>query len=246
MKLQRLIPLTCSVALASALTACGGGGEKGPQWAQTTVAELKAPPPLVISDIKTYALPCSDDVNSTYSEIDYVVTFKTSDGKSREQVQRHWYIGTGCSIGNLAVVFKVPADVVTNDSTFTEPDLNLTAIRQTKTNPGGTIVVSIQNPSVTVESLIEEGTNAPFYRVTLPPSNGATVPFEIDTDATQAAVTTRDLAAYSGNSLYWGASNALDSQGYPTHLLFNDPTQVFALTANTSLAAPVMPGAVIP
>lgn len=241
MKLQRLIPLTCSVALAAALTACGGGGEKGPQWAQATVAEMQKDAPLAISDVKTYVLPCSDDVNGTYSELDYVVTFKTSDGKSREQVHRHWYMGTGCPSGNLAVVFKVPADVVTNDSTFTDPDLSLTAIRQTKTNPGGTIVVSIQNPNVTVEGLIEEGTNAPFYRVTLPPPIGGTVPLVIDTDALQAAGASRDLAAYDGNLLYWGDGRAVDSQGYPTHLLFSEAPLVFTLTANTALTAPVLP-----
>jgi len=242
MKLQRLIPLTCSVALAAALTACGGGGEVGPKWAQTVKAELKA---ITISDVKSYALPCSDDLTSSYSEAVLLVSFKTSDGGAYEQIQRNWFIGTGCQSSKFALVIKVPADKVSNDSTFTDPDLGLLTTRQTKTNPGGSLAVTIVDPTVTAEFLPDANTGSPILRVTLPPSNGATAPFLIDQDGTISASKLSDLAAFKGDLLYWGDGSDVDSKGYPTHLLFQDLTQVFTLTPNTKINAPVLAGATL-
>jgi len=234
MKLHRLISLTCSVALAAALTACGGGGETGPQWAQETKQTLTQ----VAYNVQTYITPCEDVLGGFYSNASVLVTYQTAAGNF-EQVQRNWYTGPNCVGSNLDLVVKYPTSKVTANGTFVDPDLGLTTTRQTKANVGGEMVLVKVGPSVTFTR--EEDQQGFFYDVTLSPAPGVTsgasfqVPTPLDPSEQQ------DVAAYQGDLLYWGDSNAaLDSNGFPTTLL-RDPAQVFTRIPNSLPNAPALP-----
>jgi hypothetical protein len=229
MKLRRLIQLTASVATAAVLSACGGGGDAGPQWAQDTKATLSA------TGVKSYTTPCFEQPSSTggYSEASVLVTFKTANG-NYEQVQPTVYKGLGCTAANIAVVRKYPAALVTDDSTFVDPDLSLITKRQTKISPGGDLVVVVVDPTVTVERKTNPNNLADYFEITLP--NVAM----FQESALFAPRTYRNLAAYQRDTLYWGDTVGIDDDVYPTRLAL-DPDLIFTSIANTDPNAPSFP-----
>jgi hypothetical protein len=234
MKLHRLIPLTCSVALAAALTACGGGGEVGPKWAQTVKAELKSE----TFDVKTFATPCAAVLGGFYSNASVLVTYQTSTGQY-EQRQDNWYLGADCISSNLDLVVKYPTSKVTANGTFVDPDLGLVTTRQTKANVGGEMMLVKVGPSVTFTR--GEDQFGFFYDVTLSRAPGVTgtAGFQVPTPLEPSEQ--QDVAAYNGDTLYWGDGNsALDSAGFPTALL-QEPEQVFTRIPNSTANAPALP-----
>jgi hypothetical protein len=235
MKLHRLIPLTCSVALAAALTACGGGGETGPQWAQDTKKTLAQD---VAYNIQTYAIPCEDIIGGFYSNASVLVTYQTAEGNF-EQLQQNWYTGPNCVGSNLDLVVKYPTSKVTANGTFVDPDLGLTTTRQTKANVGGEMVLVKVGPSVTFTR--EEDQLGFFYDVTLSPAPGVTGAANFAVPTPLEPSEQQDVAAYQGDTLYWGDGNGtLDSNGFPTTLA-RDPVQVFTRIPNSAPNAPALP-----
>jgi len=236
MKLRRLIQLTASVATAAVLSACGGGGETGPQWAQDTKSALGKPTPY---NIKTYASSCEPlDIDHTFAFV--LVTYQTSEGDF-EQVQNNYYDGLECVDTKVAMVVKLPTSKVTANGTFIDPDLGLTTTRQTKTTAGGEVILVKINPLITVERLTDQ--LGDYYSIFLPPQPGSSAGGSRPTVATPISPDTQlDVAAFDdgGNTLYWGdtsASAPLDNEGFPTQL---NP-QTFTLVPNTSANAPALP-----
>lgn len=236
MKLRRLIQLTASVATAAVLSACGGGGETGPQWAQDTKSALAKPTPY---NIKSYATACEAlDADHSYAAV--LVTYQTSEGDF-EQVHNNYYDGLECGAANVAMVVKLPASKVTANGTFIDPDLGLTTTRQTKVTAGGEVIIVKVNPQITVERFTDE--QGDYYGIYLPPQPGSSAGgFQTTQPIPVSAGTQLDLAAFDdgGNTLYWGdtsASATLDNDGFPTQL---NP-QTFTLVPNTSANAPALP-----
>lgn len=182
-----------------------------------------------------YATPC-EPYYTFYSIQGVVVMYQTSDGDF-EEVHNNYFSGTECDAARLALVKKTPASKVTTVSTFVDPDLGLSTARQSKTTKGGELVVVKYGVGVTVERLIDQF--GAFYEVVIPPTPGNTG--LIDALPTPVSEDTQfDLAAYQGNTLYWGDRTALDNDGYPTNLQ-QEPQAVFTLVPNTPANAPAGP-----
>jgi hypothetical protein len=231
MKLRRLITLTVSVTVAAVLSACGGGGETGPQWAKVNKQDLAQD---VAYNIQSYATPCEDLVGGKYSSTSVLVTYQTSGGNF-EQLQTNTYVGSGCT--TLDVVVKYPTSKVTAVSTFVDPDLGLTTTRQIKANLGGEVVLVKVGAGVKFERVSDA--LGDFYDVTLSVAPGATGAGNFSVPTPVDPGTQKDVAAYQDNKLYWGDST-LDSDGFPTTLL-QDAAQVFTSIKNTPENAPALP-----
>lgn len=236
MKLRRLIQLTASVATAAVLSACGGGGETGPQWAQDTKSALAKPTPY---NIKSYASACEPlDIDHSFSFV--LVTYQTSEGDF-EQVQNNYYDGLVCGDANVAMVVKLPTSKVTANGTFVDPDLGLTTTRQTKITAGGEVIIVKVNPLITVERFTDQ--LGDYYGFFLPPQPGSSAGgFQSTVPTPVVAGTQLDVAAFDdgGNTLYWGdtsASAPLDNDGFPTQL----SPQTFTLVPNIPANAPALP-----
>ncbi len=235
MKLRRLIQLTASVATAAVLSACGGGGETGPQWAQEVNDALTGKP----YNIKSYATACEAlDADHSYATV--LVTYQSSEGDF-EQVHNNYYDGLECGDANVAMVVKLPTSKVTANGTFIDPVLGLTATRQTKVTAGGEVVIVKVNPQITVERLTDE--LGDYYGIFLPPQPGSSAGGYQTTQPTPVSAGTQlDLVAYDdgGNTLYWGNTSvgaAVDDDGFPTQLY----PQTFTLVPNTSVNALALP-----
>jgi hypothetical protein len=231
MKLRRLITLTASASVAAVLSACGGGGETGPQWAK---ANKQALAEQVAVNIQTYATPCEDLLGGAYSSNSVLATYQTSDGNF-EQLQTNWYVGAACT--TLDLVVKYPPSKVTSAGTFVDPDLGLVTTRQIKDNPGGEMVLVKVGAGVTFERTSDN--LSAFYDVTLSAPPGATGAGNFIVRTPVSADTQKDVAAYQDDKLYWGDST-LDSDGFPTTLQ-QEATQVFTRVANTPENAPALP-----
>lgn len=143
MNILRIAKTVCSLAAVAALTACGGGGDKGPQWAQslnTTLAtptDASATSRLFSPGLYTSAcgyisnLPRSDAQALTASEVISYAWVETATGTKLQTTYTIYSTGD-CTDTGSSVLLKitVPLANVTRAGAITLTGLKLDATQQ--------------------------------------------------------------------------------------------------------------------
>jgi hypothetical protein len=143
MNLLRIAKTVCSLAAVAALTACGGGGEKGPAWAQDLKTTLTTAPDTVEASRQfspgTYDsacsyisnLPLSDAQSLQASEVISYAWVETATGTKLQTTYTIYSTGD-CSDTGSSVLLKitVPLANVTRAGAITLAGLKLDASQQ--------------------------------------------------------------------------------------------------------------------
>jgi hypothetical protein len=221
MKFSRSLQLTLSVAALMALTACGGGGESGPTWAQGTKQTIQTEG-LAAS---RYDTACGDYGGiGLYSSKDTIV-LGFLEGKPYTATEQNYYQGTTCDDKDLLVTVRYPKAFVTDTGTYVDAESGVATAQQSVLRPAGNTEVI----NIAASTTVQKGSDAQgdFYYIELvnllpeflPQGPSFTPPASFPEQQFY------DLLGRKGNTIYLGDQSTVDEavSPYPTKLNLDVP-----------------------
>lgn len=242
MKLRRLLQLTSSVAAAIAMTACGGGGETGPAWAQNAKNVITTAPqgpgpvtpvdptpvtptpvvPAVWESIGTpppasYYSTCAN-LGNFASGINVLTLISESNGVLVFKDEYLYYKGSDCDQGAPAFTSRNPDLTLRSDALTTEPVNGYTVRQVTASRPQGVVVYTPTGENVTVTVVGDEA------RLSWPelqdPASAETI--SLDLPVNYAADLYKDLLLSRDGLLNFGNRQSVTTDKYPTRIQGED------------------------
>lgn len=236
MNFRRIIQLTSSLAAALTLTACGGGGDTGPQWVQNlkesiVYGQLQLP-------VGTFYGSCDPIFPSNVPQARmFVKVIEKSGGAYYLTNKVEYYDDLSCSQGTLAVTSTSPKARLTYVDSGDDAVSGLPYQKYLTVYQGGPVDFMVADGSdATVEDDTSEG--VPAKKITF--SNG----FEVFDTKISFAVneTIKEIVGNNDLSLFFGkaGTSTPTSDGYPTELdtvTQNRPYRLFSITPGTYASA---------
>jgi hypothetical protein len=208
MTYARITKLACGLLAAAALTACGGGGDKGPAWAQETKANLakvhpyvKAPPAFLEECIGV-------GTNLSYRRSIEVLSDDGSTIVLRPTIR--YYKDEECADKARAFTIYLQKDTMTVDGTIVEAISGETARKVTHNFPTGEVIITADLDGVTVGPTPGDEANS----ITVSISGGQTLELE----RIQTGESYHDIFLIKDGFLYFGDLTPVyqDPNDYPT------------------------------
>jgi hypothetical protein len=249
MTYARITKLACGLLAAIALTACGGGGDKGPAWAPATKQALQtdpnAPAASRIFSPGTYVGECSYVSTLPYSEAlnlgsGEIVSYRFEESASGTKMYevRTIYSTDDCTDdgGDVLVQMSLPVASVTRagKTLLTGLDLagpndfvvvaqNLVGERIFIEQPGGLLSIQLSNGAVYAADEVDQDSG--LTRKVIKDANGIVIfrlALEVDASVLKDSVTLQDGLLHRGFTD--GVSDSgFDEAEYPLLVNYIDP-----------------------
>lgn len=217
MNLLHTAKTVCSLAAVAALTACGGGGEKGPAWAQTTKANLTKAYPYVKAPA-AFVGECRDAGQAGYSLRRAIVPISDDGTVIVQQGVIRYYASEDCNDPSRLFSIVTPKNTLTVTGTGVD-GYSGEPVRLVRANfAGGEVFVSVEADGVAVQPTPGNESN----ELSITYGNGLT----LIVDRQQTSDIYNDIILIKDGFLYFGDLSTVDTDdpnSYPTEIdLSND------------------------